>query len=261
MENLNNLSTNYIVSELYQKEVMYFTTQMLADIFNIDARKASQVALSLKNKNFIQEVEKGKYLLLGFEPQRVLSSPLFIATQIVKPAYVSFRSALHHYGLTEQVPFTIYVAATRKKKTISFEGYHYKYILLTAHKFFGYERILVGGLPVLIADQEKALVDSFDQLRYAGGLPEVAKALFNAKDEISPQKLTDYVFRMKNKSLCSRLGFLLERYQMATGNIEQLCSKSFIRLDPGQPQSKNWNRKWRLNVNILDEELFSWQKS
>ncbi|MBM4401984.1 MAG: hypothetical protein FJ044_01965 [Candidatus Cloacimonetes bacterium] len=261
MENPNNLSTNYIISTLYQKEVIYFTIQTLADIFNIDSRKASQVALSLKNKNFIQEIEKGKYLLLGFEPERVLSNPFFIAIQIVKPAYISFRSALHHYGLTEQVPFTVYVAATKKKKTVSFEGYHYKYILLSPHKFFGYERILIGDLPVLMADKEKALIDSFDQLRYAGGLPEAAKALFNAKDEINPQRLIDYAIKMKNKSLCSRLGFLLEKYQVETGELEKSQSNSFIRFDPRKPQSKNWNRKWQLDVNIADQELFSWQKS
>jgi predicted transcriptional regulator of viral defense system len=68
----------------------------------------------------------------------------------------------------------------------------------------------VGGLPVLIADEAKAIVDSLDQLRYAGGVAEVAKALRAALEVVDRLTLVEYANRMEDKSLGSRLGFLLE---------------------------------------------------
>ena len=59
---------------------------------------------------------------------------------------------------------------------------------------------------------EKALVDSLDQLRYAGGLLEVAKALYQARQRLDVERLVEYANRMRNRSLCSRLGYLLDRY-------------------------------------------------
>lgn len=261
MEKSKKLTANYILSNLYQKEVIYFTTKMFADIFDISQAKAYQKVFSLKERGLIREVEKGKYLVLGFEPHRVLANPLFIASRLVYPSYISFRSALHYYGFTEQVPFTVYVVSTRRKKEMNFENYRYKYIVLAVHKFFGYEKQTIGELPVLMAEKEKALIDSFDQLKYAGGFGEVAKALFNAKGEIDNKKLINYALKMKNKTLCSRLGFLLEKYQMKTKGLEQNLSASLIPLDPDKVKSKTWDRKWQLNVNVSDRELFSWRET
>lgn len=261
MENYKNLTSKYILSSLYQKEVLYFTSKMFTDLFGVSRTKANQSVFSLKQKGLIKEVEKGKYLVLGFEPQRVLANPFFIASRLVFPAYISFRSALNFYGFTEQVPFTVSVAVTKRKKTVQFNHYYFKYLRLAPHQFFGYERQLIGELPVLLADKEKALVDSLDNLPSAGGFEEVAKALFNAKSEIEILKLIEYALEMRNKTLCSRLGYLLEKYQMETKGIEKGISQSFVPLDPDKPKSKNWDRKWHLNVNITDQQLFAWRKT
>ncbi|MBM3283938.1 hypothetical protein FJY90_06900, partial [Candidatus Gottesmanbacteria bacterium] len=101
MGNPKKLTANYILSSLYQKEMMYFTIKMFCDLFGITETKAHQSVFYLKQRNLIREIEKGKYLVLGFEPHRVLSNPFFIASRIVYPSYISFRSVLHHYGLTE----------------------------------------------------------------------------------------------------------------------------------------------------------------
>ncbi len=59
-------------------------------------------------------MEKDKYLVLGFEPERVLSNLMFVAGHLVAPAHVAYWSALHYYGSTEQSPLTVFAATTRK---------------------------------------------------------------------------------------------------------------------------------------------------
>ena len=110
----SNLAPISIIRELRQRDLFYFTPSMLSDLFTLDLARVYRLIARLKEDGLIMEVEKGKYLLLGLEPERVLSNPLFIASHLVMPAYVSYWSALHFYGFTEQVPLTVFAATTKK---------------------------------------------------------------------------------------------------------------------------------------------------
>jgi predicted transcriptional regulator of viral defense system len=206
----SNLAPISIIRQLRQRDLFYFTPSMLSDLFTLDLARVYRLVARLKEDGLIVEVEKGKYLLLGLEPERVLSNPLFIASHLVTPAYVSYWSALHFYGFTEQVPLTVFAATTKKKRPVSFHGFQFRFVTVQPGKFFGYRREMVGELPVLIADEAKAIVDSLDQPRYAGGITEVAKTLRTALELVDVSTLVEYANRMGNKSLGSRLGYLLE---------------------------------------------------
>ncbi|GFO96450.1 transcriptional regulator, trmB [groundwater metagenome] len=177
----------------------------------------------LEDRGFIKSVERGKYLLLGFEPERVLSNPFFIASRIVYPSYVSFWSALNFYGFTEQVPVVVFLAS-------------------------------------LIAEEEKAVVDSLYLPENAGGLVEVAKAVYNAKDKVDLDKLFSYAAAMKSKSLCSRLGYLLERFGSDTAMLLESSAYEYVKLDPTREKSRVWDKKWHVNVNLSEEEILGWSK-
>lgn len=249
--NLNPIS---ITRHLQRHDLFYFTPCMLGDLFDLDRAQGYRLAARLKEEALITEVEKGKYLLLGLEPERVVSNPLFIGTHLVTPGYVSYWSALHFYGFTEQTPLTVFVATTKKKQPVTFEGFHFRFVTLRPHKFFGYRRESVDDLPVLIADEAKAIVDSLDQLRYAGGITEVAKALRTAIDVLDIPTLVAYANRMEDKSLGSRLGYLLELLGQPAEEIHH--SKSPVRLDPTRPPQGSVRNCWRIIPNVSETELF-----
>ena len=102
MENNLKLSTNYIIKSLFEQEYYYFTVRELAGLLKVPVEKAYTIVARLKDRGFIKSIERGKYLLLGFEPEHVLSNPFFIASRVVYPSYVNFWSALNFYGFTEQ---------------------------------------------------------------------------------------------------------------------------------------------------------------
>lgn len=258
----SNLAPISIVRQLRQRDLFYFTPRILADFFALDLPRVYRLVARLKKDGLIVEVEKGKYLLLGFEPERVLSNPLFIASHLVMPAYVSYWSALHFYGFTEQVPLTVFIATTKKKRPVSFHGFQFRFVTVQPRKFFGYQREMVGELPVLIADEAKAIVDSLDQPRYVGGIAEVAKALRAALEVVDMPTLVEYANRMGDRSLGSRLGYLLEslghpvegqRPELVEGLI---CSASPVKLDPARPRNGHTNTRWRVVVNVPQAELF-----
>jgi predicted transcriptional regulator of viral defense system len=248
-----HLSPISIVRQLHQRDLFYFTPRTLSDLLTLDLAYVYHLVARLKADGLIAEVEKGKYLLLGFEPERVLSNPFFIASHLVTPAYVSYWSALHFYGFTEQVPLTTFVATTKKKRPAEFRGFRFRFVTVQPRKFFGYRREVVGGLPVLIADEAKAIVDSLDQLRYAGGVAEVAKALRAALGVVDRPTLVEYANRMEDKSLGSRLGFLLETLGQPGEGLT--CSESLVKLDPARPRSGRYVPRWRVVVNVPEVEL------
>jgi predicted transcriptional regulator of viral defense system len=137
---------------------------------------------------------------------------------------------------------------------VEFQDLRFRFVTVRPHAFFGYRREPVGELPVLIADEAKAILDSLDQPRYAGGLAAVARSLRVALQAVDVSTLVEYATRMRDKSLGSRLGFLLETFgQPVTGLV---CSDSPVKLDPSRARSGPYVPRWRVVVNVSEAE---WQ--
>lgn len=247
------VSTISVARKLRQSDLFYFTPSLLADLLGLTPRQAYRLVARLKADGLVDEVEKGKCLLLGLEPEMVLSNPLYIASHLVAPAYVSYWSALHYYGFTEQVPLTTFVATTRKKPPVCYRGLRLHYVVIKPNKFFGYRREVVGDLPIVVADEAKALVDSLDLPQYAGGIGEVARALRIVLETVDVPTLIEYANRMENKSLGSRLGYLLELSGRPAEGL--LHSASLVKLDPTRPRTGHTVTRWQIVVNIPEDEL------
>lgn len=237
-----------IARRLREQHLDYFSPGTLVAWLSISPSKAYRLVASLCRQGFATKVEKGKYLLLGLEPERVLSNPLYIASHLVDPAYISYWSALHYHGFTTQVPRQVFSATTRKKRRVTFAGQTFNYVTLQPHKFFGYRRDVAGGLPVLVADEAKAIIDSLNQSRYAGGMLEVGLALHRALPDLDLDVLIEYALRMADKSLCSRLGYWLEAWGRSGKGLP--VSSSPVALDPAQPRRGKLNGRWQVIVNF-----------
>lgn len=91
-------------------------------------------------------------------------------------AYVSFFSALHLYGLTEQIPQVTYAATTAHTRVTKTAVGTYSFHRLDPRFFAGFDWYR-GGQQFLIATPEKALVDclylSSRRGRRFGFLPEM----------------------------------------------------------------------------------------
>ncbi len=272
----DNLTAISVARMLHEQELFYFSSRTLADLLGRDLSQIHPLVRQLVRAGLVAEIENGKYLLLGFEPERVLANPLFIGSHLVTPGYVSYWSALHTYGFTEQVPLIVYVATTRKKPPVEYAGQRFRFVTIHPRKFFGYRREPVGGLPVLIADEAKALIDSLSEPEYAGGITEVAKALRAAIDTVDLHTLVEYTNRLGDKTLGSRLGYLLGLLgrevapcdgvpapvpETAGHTIDgpatpQLIrSTSSVRLDPGRTRQGRRDALWRIDINVPLEEL------
>jgi len=167
--------------------------------------------------------------------------------------YISWHSALWHYGLIDQQSRRIYAAVTRRKRSVSLGLASVKFVVVTERKFFG--RVLVGDFewPVWMASVEKALIDSFDRPDLAGPLPVVANALKEAyrSEMLDPDRLVADAIRMNSPTLNRRLGFFMELYGIpgAEPLALRLGRKYAVPLGPGQEPDgapPPVNRRWRV---------------
>jgi predicted transcriptional regulator of viral defense system len=208
------------------------------------------ILFRLEEKGFIERIDKGKYLIipLGSEKGKYTLHEFVIGSYLVDPYAVSYWSALHHYGLTEQIPTTVFVQtpARKSKSTLEIFGVNYQIVRVKEEKFFGIRKEWIGETPVSITDKEKTIVDCLDKLHYSGGIIEVAKSLKNSS--LDHDRLTDYALQIDNFAVIRRLGYLCEKMGVPI-NLPPLRSKKYLLLDPTMPAQGKNDPKWRLVIN------------
>jgi predicted transcriptional regulator of viral defense system len=89
--------------------------------------------------------------------------------------------------------------------------------------------------------------------QHAGGIGEVARALRAALEIVEVPTLVEYANQMENKSLGSRLGYLLETYGRPADGLAH--SASPVKLDPTRPRTGRTVARRQIVVNIPENEL------
>jgi predicted transcriptional regulator of viral defense system len=209
----------------------------------------------LEQKGEIERIEKGKYLIipLGAEKGKYTLHEFVIGSTLIEPYSIAYWSALNYYGLTEQIPNTVFMQTTARKKSqnIRVFGVEYKIVKIKEPKFFGIRKEWIEETQINITDKEKTIIDCLDLPQYAGGIIEVAKALKN--NTFDNKKLSSYAQRIGNSGVIRRLGYLCEFLNIKI-KLPKLDTRNYLLLDPTMPEEGPKSAKWRLIIN-LDEKI------
>lgn len=233
-----------------------FTIDEAFEISDI-TRESLRVLLSRLEKNgWIERIEKGKYMIvpLGSEKGEYTLDEFVLASALVEPYCVGYWSALNYHGLTEQIPTTVFVQTTSRKRCREKKifGVDFKIVKLKKEKFFGKETFWSGDEQVNITDKEKTIVDCLDKPKYCGGIVEVAKGI--RSEDFDDGKILDYIDRIGNTGVLRRFGYLCDLYGVDI-DIPTVDTRSYLKLDPTMPDKGDKSSKWRLIVNVDENEL------
>lgn len=226
---------------------------------------------NLERKHWLERVTRGLYQFIPLSygyPERIPPSNSFmIGAALIKPYYFSYYTSNSHYGLTTQMPFTLFIATTKKKPDIEWARSSFKFVTLSKRKFFGYRREKVFDTEVNMAEPEKSLVDSFDKPRYAGGMEQLTRITWRGLPRIKKEKLVKYAIRMNSHALIQRLGFIinfLTKEQLAKPLPQNLkkrmlkhVGKTAIYLDSRKPKTGEFSKEWRIINNVSRVQLLS----
>ena len=234
-----------------------FNFKEAQEISNLSPGSLKVLLYRMEKEGWVERIEKGKYLIipLGAEKGRYTINEFVIGYGIVKNAAIAYWSALNYHGFTEQIPNTVFIQTTSRKKEPQIEifGVRYRIVRITETKFFALQKIWIDDAEVWITDPEKTVADCLDKPQYCGGIVEVAKALQN-EDEIDLDKVIEYAIRMENSAILKRLGSLCDRLAIPVKIPQDYLAKGYPLLDPSIHRKGKANRKWKIIENV-DEKI------
>lgn len=256
----------YLLSSLSEKKKQLFAIRDIITELECSYNHAKVIVNRLVKKKWVLSLEKGKYLIVPLEAGKesiYTEHEFIIASELVQPYYIAYWSALNYYGMTEQVPFTVFVATTKRRKNKKIHGVSYEFVTLSKKKFFGYTTVNISGRNILISDKEKTIVDCLDHMDYCGDITEAAKALWNAREELDFEKLLNYALKMENGAILKRLGYLLSILKIKTTDdfnkkLKNNISKGYNLLDFTKRKKGRYSSEWNLMINVPGKDLLEW---
>ena len=248
-----------------------FTTGDAQAVLGVARHRVNKLLARLSDKRWLLRLRRGLYLILPFEAgvEGTYSvHPFRIVPHLATSHALAYWTALSYYDYTEQMPDTIFVATTAEptsaELTIDELGLRYRFVTLVPHKFFGHRRIWIEGQEVTITDRAKTVVDCLDHPEYCGGVVEAAKGLHDGlfHKHFSPQTLTEYAGRMKNRTIFKRLGYLAELLELPVvdeiAHWQASLSSGYSLLDPLAGDHGAYDGRWRLRLNRTPADLTDW---
>ena len=219
----------------------------------------------LRKNNWIVSLRRGLHALSPTVPGVAAAHEFEIAMALVDPAAISHWSALHHHGLTEQVPRDVFVLTTTgtwiprpKIKQEQSRGSYtvgdttYRFVQAKPDRFFGDEKVWVGDARVSVTDLERTLVDGLSMPQHCGDFAEVLHAFRVGLERLNIERITEYAIRL-GVTISKRLGWVLEAQGVTPANLEKLSAlpiKGYRKLDPTGPRRGPCNSRWMVQENL-----------
>jgi len=227
-----------------------FTIEDAEKISSVKKGVLKVILSRLEKQGQIERIEKGKYMIipLGATKGKYTLHEFALGTNVVHPCIIAYWSALHYHGYTEQIPRTVFIQTTarKKKQDITIFGISYKIIRIKKEKIFGTENVWFEDMKVTITDKEKTIIDCLDKPHYSGGIIETAKAL--RTKQYDTKKLIRYAQKINNTGVIRRLGYLCDTLGIPL-SLSAIQTRNYLMLDPTQPTTTTTNAKWKLIIN------------
>jgi predicted transcriptional regulator of viral defense system len=257
-----------LLSSLAEEGKKIFTLSDVTNKLENSYDNAKVIVNRLVKKKWLVQLAKGKYLIVPLEAGvrgEYTEHEFVIASYLVEQYYIGYWTALNYHGFTEQVPMTVFVVTTKRLRDRTILDIRYRFVALNKRKFFGFEAEPISNNKVNISDKEKTLADCLDHPEYCGGISEVVKSLWNAREEISIEKLVNYSVKMGNSAILKRLGFLVEllKIDISKKVMEKIrlhLKKGYVVLDPLERAHGNYSTRWALVINVSEDRLLEWRR-
>lgn len=155
----------------------------------------------------------------------------------------------------------IVVSKQIRPSQLEIKNVSFQFIYHNDKHFFGAKKMWIDNFnKVLCSDLEKTFIDCLFKPDYAGGIVEVARAIYISKDKIKFETLLDYAIKFDSQAVIKRLGFLLEILNINNeiiGELQKLKTASYVVLDTELPRKGKRINRWSIQQNLETETIKS----
>ncbi len=264
------------ISKQSNELLSYFNDQKM-DCFNYaEAIKAlpqsSKSALKellsdMTRRGLLMRLKKGLYFIIPYEQDAESFMPDWhlITEKLVGNAnhYIAYYSALQVHNLITQPSLKeqIVVPKQIRPSVIRIKDVQFQFIYHNEKHFFGAKKTWIDSFhKVICSDLEKTIIDCLFRPDYAGGIVEIARAIYLSRDKIHYDRLLDYTYKFNSQAVIKRLGFLLELLRIDTNIIDELQkvkTKSYVALDTELPKAGKMINRWSIRQNLETKTIKS----
>ena len=269
--------SNRFLRALGEEGLTIFSTaqaRRIAENIGIPTGYVTNVLMIMERDGWITRLRRGFYARSGVANGGVQVHPFSIATKLVMPSAISHWSALHHHGLTEQIPRVITAFTSKKVVTPSMrsnfpnthngrhawiiDGIRYEFVTVKKKYYFGIEDVWVDEYSrIPVTDKERTVLETFISTRMFGGISEALGIINDHLNSININKLVDYTGRYGMISVAKRIGWALEHAGVESSLIEPLRkipATGFHALDPTLPHKGHCDNRWMIQNNLASKE-------
>jgi predicted transcriptional regulator of viral defense system len=222
---------------------------------------------NMTKRGLLMRLKEGIYHAIPYEAnaEKFMPDWHLIVEHIVNDAqhYIGYYSALQIHNLITQPSLKeqIVVSKQLRPSEIKIKEVPFQFIYHNEKHFFGAKKIWIDNFnKVLCSDLEKTFIDCLFKPDYAGGIVEIARAIYVSKDKIKYDILLEYAKRFNSQAVIKRLGFLLELLEIKTNIIDELQklkTVSYVKLDTELPKTGKYNTRWSVLQNLETETIKS----
>jgi predicted transcriptional regulator of viral defense system len=213
-------------------------------------------------QGWLARVRRGLYYPIPLEAlsadQTTAEDPWVIAEKIFHPCYIAGWTAAEHWGLTEQLFRSTFVATAahiRTSRQILF-GVEFRLARVSPTRVENLSSVWRGPTRVSISSPERTVVDALRTPSWIGGMRHLAEVLARFHEEVgdSEMKLIATLSGYGNGAAAKRLGYLEERLLTPTtrfiDQLEGMKSKGLVKLDPAVRDRGRIDSRWGVWANV-----------
>ncbi|MBI5046810.1 hypothetical protein HZC07_03700 [Candidatus Micrarchaeota archaeon] len=249
-----------LLFELEQRKSFIFTFKDTMQILKTSHASVKNVIKRLRKKNRIIGLQKGVYLfapLKSGEEGSWTEHSFVVVPYLVKTEqyYIGFLTAMNYWGMSEQLPNTVYVALRRQKKAL--DAVQTRFIFIKKPRLGESVTETIQNTQVNISSKEQTILDALAFPEYCLGITEIVKGIFYSRKELDWEKLI-YLAKKDKSIVRRRLGYILELLKLKT--YSKKLEEKFIgfgRLEPAVKSIINYSKKWGLKINISEKDLLN----
>jgi predicted transcriptional regulator of viral defense system len=193
--------------ELNERSKATFNLRDVEEITGLRGSSARTLIHKAEKRGVVTRLCPGLYNLVPFELGRAteyVGDPYVIARELCggQDYFLSYASAMELHRMVTQPQLTLYVSSTLRKPTRTIHGYEYHFVAVKPKQYFGLTQFwITKQQAVMVSDRERTIADGLRHPQYAGGVPEVAKALWMSRSEINIPRLLEYRQRFQSGAL------------------------------------------------------------
>ena len=231
------------------------------------ASAVRELLSDMTKRGLLMRLKEGVYYIIPYEQNAETFMPNWhlMAEHLTNNAkhYIGYYSALQIHNLITQPSLKeqIVVSKQIRPSEIKIKEVPFQFIYHNEKHFFGSKKIWIDSFnKVMCSDLEKTIIDCLFKPDYAGGIVEVARAIYTSKDKIKFDTLLEYAKIFDSQAVIKRLGFILEIVEINTKIIHELQrikTASYVVLDTELPKTGKRISRWRIQQNLETETIKS----